>query len=414
MFTTYWSEDPVPLGIEPRPLRPAARPLGAGKAPLPAEAGVLAPFGNDRRNSRMPGALGLGPTAPTHYAVRWSAAIPEEFGPYSLLQSANRIVVLGPSLWRLYDVGGSLLHQVPRNCSCALIHPAWTVFYAGDNFGLIAGYRTGSGEVRFQVRPTFGKEFACNFLAARGNRMIAVSIELLIDVHGPDPERSIIEAFDLGDPAFPKSWNEKGGPHVVMDLIRQSRTLYAAMVPDGVAIATVDRVYVLDLDLNFRRAMTGSFLPTEISTDEEGRIYLQVYAEKRNAVWLITPEGERVYSFVFPASFKKPISPPIVGYDHTVYMVSTEHVLSIALDGKLNWMRPGLGTVAGAAVTADDYLLVSEGSNLSAWDARGRRTVLHTFDGDTLSTAPVLMENGDLVVASQQRLYCLTRAPRPN
>jgi hypothetical protein len=406
------------LSVVPQPLRAPSHPLAAGKAVAPGP-GVLTPFGNDQRNSRIPIELGQGTSDRPGYGLRWSVEIPEPFHPYALLQAANRILVLGPALWRLYDRSGSLIQEIPRSGAATLIHPAWSVFFAADNFGLIDAYRISDGETRFKLGLRFGKEFSRTFIGVRGNRLIALSIEKLIDMHGPNPERSIIEAVDLGDPAFPKSWNEENGPHVVKDLIRQSQIMYAAMAGDNLAIATVDRIYLMDLDLNIHRAMTGSFLPTDISRDEEGRIYLLVYAEKRNALWLVTPEGERVYSFVFPASFTKPISPPIVGYDHTAFIVSTEHVLSIALDGKLNWMRPGLGPVAGATFTPDGFLLVSEGTNLSAWDARGRRTILHTFE-TTLATPPILLENSDLLVASGQRLYCLTRGngrqpvPGPN
>src|SRR5579863_31783 len=84
LFTTYWGDEPVPLTVEPQPLRPAAHPLVLGKAAAGSDAGVLAPFGNAQRNSRLSAPLAMEATNLAGYVLRWSAEIPEPFHPHAL------------------------------------------------------------------------------------------------------------------------------------------------------------------------------------------------------------------------------------------------------------------------------------------------------------------------------------------
>jgi hypothetical protein len=99
-----------------------------------------------------------------------------------------------------------------------------------------------------------------------------------------------------------------------------------------------------------------------------------------------------------------------VGYDHTAYIVTAGRILSVAPDGKLNWMRAASGAIVGAAVSADDLLITSEGNALTAWDAEGQRRVLYEFAGETLATAPAMTPDGDLLVATHTAVYRLARA----
>jgi hypothetical protein len=90
--------------------------------------------------------------------------------------------------------------------------------------------------------------------------------------------------------------------------------------------------------------------------------------------------------------------------------VTGQRILSVAPDGKLNWMRSAAGSIAGAAISADDLLLTAEGNALTAWDAQGQRRVLYEFTGEALATAPALTSDGDLLVATRTALYRLSRA----
>lgn len=404
LFTTSFSDGPVRPPAAPEPIRPAQTPLTAPQAAPPADAEVIRAFVNDERNSRL--ARPVGDQGTWH--VRWKTELPRTLRPSELCTAGDRIVLRGGGLWQLYGANGPELALKPLGKSPVTLDPRHGLLFAADNSGQLVAYRLKDGERAFSLMVGSVGRFEPIFVARRDHRLITTS--KLRDTHpdGPPPEKTMIEVVNLGD--APKSWNQPGGAHPVKDLVRESYRLLTALNGDVITLATEDRVYLLDADLQIRQALAGSFIPFEMSLDEAGRIYLLVQAEGRTALWLLSPRGERWYSFVFPPGVGDVVRPPIVAYDHTAYIVTGERILSVAPDGKLNWMRSAAGSIAGAAISADDVLLTAEGNALTAWDAQGQRRVLYEFVGEALATAPALTSDGDLLVATRTALYRLSRA----
>jgi hypothetical protein len=132
-------------------------------------------------------------------------------------------------------------------------------------------------------------------------------------------------------------------------------------------------------------------------------------------LWLLTQEGERSYAFEFPLGIVPGDTPPVIGFDHTVYLLAGQHLLAVAPDGKLEWSKQTSGPLIGAVAT-QDKLLVAEGNTLSAWTRNGERTVLYTAP-EMFNSSPILTDSGDLLVASRSQLYCLRPddgAPKPS
>src|SRR5439155_16260342 len=141
-----------------------------------------------------------------------------------------------------------------------------------------------------------------------------------------------------------------------------------ALADDVLTLAVPNRIFLANLDLDIRNEFTGDFSPVEIALDEAGNIYITVDVRGRQSLWLVTPQGDMLYSFDLPPGSTLSGHPPVIGYDHTAYLLSGHQILSIAPDGKLNWMRTTEGEIAGAVATYDNLLLVSDGDSLTAWD----------------------------------------------
>jgi outer membrane protein assembly factor BamB len=107
-----------------------------------------------------------------------------------------------------------------------------------------------------------------------------------------------------------------------------------------------------------------------------------------------------------PSGFE-PSAPPVVGFDHTVYLITPHRLVAIDTAGATRWDQSEEGEVAGAGVTPEGNLIVAAGANLFAYDAAGKRTRLFNVPDDVLVTAPVIDEKGNLLVAGRRRLYCL-------
>jgi hypothetical protein len=250
-----------------------------------------------------------------------------------------------------------------------------------------------------------GSAFDRAFMARRGSRFISVSIMMRTDPDLPDPEVSMFEVTDLRDPAFKKSYKDAGGPVEIADLARASSLLLGAMQADTVLLATHDRIFFADLAGELNTALAGTFAPVSMSLDETGRMYLVVESEGRQSLWLLTQAGERLYAFAMPEGHKAS-HPPIIGYDHSVYLLAGGQIICVAPDGNPRWLKSAAGRTGGAVVTADDQLLVSEGNEVAAYGVRGDRRLVHRFE-EQLVTAPIIIDGDRILVASDRRLFCL-------
>jgi hypothetical protein len=403
-FTRYWDDKPVV------PQRPAqaiapAQAIGAGPRAAAGAPDCIRVYVNDERNSRAGGPLGYAPGAP--FTPLWKSDLQPGLYPRAVLAARDRIVVYGGGLWSLFDAGGRLVASKSLSGSEVILDPEHSLLFAANSAGLITGYHIATGAPVFSATLHFGKDYARPFLARRDRLLVTVGIAKDIDSHAPPPEQASVEIIDLGNPAAPKSWDQPGGAVSSHDLIRETRILLTAMVSNAIWMATENRLYRADLSLDLRNEFTGSFSPIEMAMDEESNAYITVELHGRQALWKVTSSGQRAYAFDFPPGVPAPARPPVIAYDHTAYLLSGRQVLSVAPDGKANWTRTAPGQMVGAIATSDDVLVVSENDCVSAWDARGQRKPLYQFQGEQVATPPTLLPGGDLLVATETRLYRL-------
>lgn len=398
-------------GFEQTELTPATREIraaAAAKALPPAApsgaAGYPMAYANESRNSRVSQPLPAG-----DLRVRWRVAVRAEPGPVTVLQQGNRILVRAVD-WQLLDPDGTMLAMGPAGGGPTVLDAAHDLFYRFLPTAYLAGARLSDGRQAFLHSPAFGDSFSRIFMARHGDRLLMASVELALDPHGGrQPSRSILEALDLHEPfdttqlGLLKSATSPGELHI------GSPDLIAAATANSIAAAVPDCIFLAGWDMTVRLALAGTFDPVLMSLDEAGRIYLVVRSGQRFALWLISPEGERLYAADLPESVPQPSGPPIVAWDHTAYLLAGSQVIAVAPDGKLNWLKAASGHLAGGILTADGQLLLVEGDSITAWDHLGQRRVVHAFPGEKLASPPVLASNGDLLVASQNSLFCLSR-----
>jgi len=399
VLSRYW-HGPVKLGVEPRAIHPAEKPAPLGRAAPRADESVLRAFVNDRMNSRLARRLG----GPARFVAAWKAEIPS-LRVSAVLWARDRVALSGFVGWRLFDRDGKPIGGGLPGPSDLSLDPERSVFYVADRAGLLAVRRLRDGEVASHLSFYGAENYKRNFVARRGARLVTLSIETQPNPDQPPPERSMLEVTNLRDPAMERSYDEKDGPVVMADLTRESTLLLIALHDDSIVLATENRVYVVDLATEIKQVLTGSFRPVALSLDETGRIYMVVRSEDQLFLWSLTQAGERLYSFTLPPGVR-PGHPPVIGYDHTVYLASGTSILAVAQDGKLSWSRTTKAYIGGATVTADDQLLVSEGGEIAAYNASGERRVVANIP-DAAATPPVLTDRGELLVASSDTLFCL-------
>jgi hypothetical protein len=364
----------------------------------------LRAFVNAQLNSRIPYPLGI-----DDWRIGWQQDIFAGLYPSYVLESNNRILVHGLDRWQLFADDGKSIATGRIGQSSVFIDSAHPLFYLSDENGYIAARRLSDGGEEFVFHAYFGNDFRRSLLERKERRMLIVSIERPTDPHGRlTPNLSVIEVQDLGAPLNINADHILVSAKRQTNLMRDTINLQAALRGETLVLATDQRVYFADLDLKIDSVLQGEFTPLAMSLDEASRVYLLAQTKTEIELWLVTNDGKRLMSYVLPQDMRINPAPPIVGYNHRIYILGADRVLAISRNGSLAWVKSLKITHSSAVVTADDQLLVSDGNELIAFDEAGKRRVLHTFTDDVLTTPPVLTSSGEILVASERRLYSLS------
>ncbi len=400
------NQDPASSGERaPKAIREANSSAPLPKATPPQDGPAYPrPFVNAQSNARLSTALPAG-----LWEARWQAPL-DPFFPYAfVLQAGNRIMLQGPGRWQLFDLRGTSLAIDNFGDSDIVLDAERSLAYLADRFGRGLAVQLMDAVPAFIFSLEGTGDYRRTFLDRQGDRMVAASFKRPTNPHDPVPPRiSVVEIYDLGNPP-------RVTEGVLLSAVRRAvlyyevETLLAAVQNGTLVLALPNRIVRTDLDLTIQDEFEGPFTPLAMSLDETGRAYLVVRIEEeeggvRHALWVVTPEGDRVIDVEVPEAA---YGPPVVGYDHRVYLAAGDSIRAFEADGEARWTRYAGGPVAGAVVTADDRLLVAAGGLLAAYDAAGERTVLFNLEGDRWTTPPVLTERNRIFVASEQHLYCL-------
>ncbi len=395
----------IPL-VESRPIAAAATPIRAGgpiavpKAAPRSGSACTRAFCNEELNSRL-----TGDAAAAKWTVRWQTPLNPKVPPSYISSAGDRILIEGGGQWQLFDTSGKPIASARIKSGQPVMDPAHSLVYAVDQDGALSAYRFADGQRAYTTSLSYGDTFWRTYLARSGNRLVAVGVEVEAYPHRPaPPNKSVIDIRELADPL---RVDPNGALLSVRSPgnLRTTTSMFAvAMHGDTLAFAVPNRVYFGDLNFKINGAFEDSFDPIMLSLDEDGRIYLLVKRGQQQSLWVLTPQGQRVLAYDIPAQFGLPSVPPIVGYNHEVFLMGAGGILAIHPDGRLAWQQP---TGGFAAVSANDELVVASGNTLAAFNSNGTRRVLWG-SGDPLRTPPATMEGGDILVASVNRLYRLT------
>ncbi len=398
-------EEPKPVNVHAVAIRPATAPV------LPkaqAQPDYPMAFGNPEQNSRLPGAL-----APGAWAVRWQASLDGSAAPNQVVQAANRVLTEGGGVWQLFDAGGGAVAHGRYNGSHVVLDAAHGLFYFIDKDNFLTALHMSDAKKLFMTSPSFGDNYVRPFITRRNNRFVMAGVEMAGAPHRPTPPNaSVIEFDDLG----PELQTDETGLLFSLTatgkLLVRTTKLAVAMHGDTVVFAVPNRVYISSSDMKPRAAFDGDFEPFNLSLDEAGRIYLVAMEHGRRELSILNADGGLVGSYSLKPELEQLIAPPIVGYDHRVFLVSASSAVALDASGKQLWEANIGGRAAGATVTADGHLLVSAGPDVIAFDVHGKRTIVHSFAGESLTTAPVITAKEELLVASRGHVYCLRVAGR--
>jgi hypothetical protein len=357
--------------------------------------------------------------------VRWKVALDGYLAPHAVIQEGDRILIYGPRSYdlgfQLYDLEGKLRGQgaYPSRDPSGSTRPvvmdaAHQLVYLTDQYNRLIAHRMSDGKEEWNLGlDSLGGLWVRPFFARRGQRFVVLGLdksEVLPDRIQAPPNQALLSQIDLSPT------NQLTPDHAVLNVAALAK-LYvnrgatvAAMHDDELVFAVPGRLYLASSDLRARVALEGEFVPEALTLDERGWMYLVVSTSGGRALWVVAPDGKRTIAESLDAPEALPTTtPPIVGYDHTVYLQTSQTLSARDASGRVLWHKRMSARVAGAGVSTDDRLVAAVGSELLAVGTKGDAARLATPGPGDLVTAPVMSAAGEIFVASSDTLYCVSR-----
>ena len=360
-------------------------------------------FANDQRNSRVNVSLGK-----TRWEIAWKAELPARAPSSLLLRRGDRLLVGGSSEWYLYDVSGRYLATGELAPGGVTIDLNRGVFYLMNAMGYLAARNLADGSLKFLMEVDYGNNFMHPFVLPYSHFLLSTGIERQRNPHGSTPQTSNLQLMDLGEHPEVDSGQILRSFRTLRTIRRKTKAIDAAANLTTLVISTDDGVYFSSTELKLQKTLSGSFEPMAMSLDEMGNVYMIAHRSHRGHALLgITPGGELFCDVELPGSFGSTIVPPIVGFDHTLYVLFADRIQALQLDGALLWNVHAGGEIAGAVIMPDGNLLVSAGNLLLKYDHKGERTILATFPGEALCSQPLPGAGEEVFVATEGNLYKL-------
>jgi hypothetical protein len=392
------------------PIRPYPWDGEIKRADVPAEGpGVLCRYVNAQHNSRLP--LRLPDAA---WRNTWKAELFPGVSSEFVLQRGEHSVVLGGGLYQPVNgegIAGDAGNALPSDFEIDITNECMLI--PNRTYGVSAVEMAG-GSTAFVIQPHPPIGYGRSFLSRQGDRFFVASVELPRDPHLKyQPTKTVVELHNLEDTSRVDDLGRLIDPTQQSAALFESVDSQVALSATGIVVAIPNEIYMSDMGLNWFRMLKGEFKPVAMSLDELGRIHLIAQVGEARHLRIITPDGEQLVDARLPAPLDQADTPPIIGYDHRVYLVTPQHIAAFDTRGSMIWLRPALKKFGGATITAGDKLLGSDGGDVIYFGPTGQRVaVVHldldeeAEDEESLSTPPILTKSGRLLVASGTHLYC--------
>lgn len=405
-FRKVGSESPI-VGDAEVEIRRASSPPAFSDTPLPTGefAGVTrCRYINQELNSRTGNRIGSG-----KWFLRHEARVDANLHPAYITNHADRILIQGEGPWQLFDIQGKSIAKGYSHNSDVYLSPETGVFIYSNDTGMVAAHDLETGRLKFVVSLYFGDSFYRTFLSLNGDRLLAVSIEQEIDQDNEEkPYRSMIERRRVDQPLVIDGDRVLRSTKGTGTLVQESLKAMSAATDGYLVTATDGRINVFRDDLTLAASLVGSLDPVGLSLGGNEIIYVVIADGDAYKLRAINFKGERLFSTLLPPKMQYQNCPPIVSYDSNIYLLAGNHLLALNKTGHGRWEYRSPYDIAGAVVTPENELLVASGPEVGIFDAAGNFRLLYKLENEVLRTPPAILPNGDVIVASDSRLYCLS------
>jgi len=335
-----------------------------------------------------------------------------DFNPRYILYIPNSVYIRGDMLWMLLDSkGNDISTSVGGSGERAYISHETKTLIQSEPGGKISIRTLSNGESTATFNAKFGSSMAHALIYTLGEKVFFAGSKLPVPGVQSDSQDlfSILERADI--PSGDKSSRDllledeiKSKPKPVLF---DSPHICAVGFEDNVIVAEENRILFFDTSLQVVNLIKGEFKPVALSVDEMCRMHMIVSVEGKSELWIVNREGGKECTIPLFKPFDKVEIPPIIGFDHTVYLITQNHILAACPDGRILWELPAKDIIKGAVITQDGKLLVTEGGEVAFYSLGGDRETLFKLEDEVICTPPVLSSDGKISFASEKNLYSI-------
>lgn len=415
MNTVFYRDDvekPISLSVPPVKVK-ASGDIWAPtpQSPDPAHGFYSRPYANAMHNSRIPYPAGEG-----FRKILWEANLDASSRPRFVLNGGGCLLVQKDFAWELLDDQGSHIMQGGSGTGDIFLDAEDSLFYTTDQDGLVVARTLSDGKEAYAFFPMFGSGYVRTILAREKRNVWVIGVEIPQVSHSASrpAEYTVMEIQDLSESLKKDEDGILMSNQRVATLITRPVPLLTAMTGRKLILGAPDHVYTADEHLNVTGDIEFVGTPEAMSVDEEGRIYLVAQTEDEDKVavrvlMVLSPDGSEVMRTRLSNHSATIIAPPIVGYDHTTYLLQDDTIVAVGVDGRTRWKTFAGGRIVGGVAMADSKLLVSADSIIASYGANGEREVQFALEGERWATPPIVTATGRLIAASDKKLYCLVK-----
>ncbi len=362
------------------------------------------PFANEMLNSRIPVKV-----SGKVLEIKWKIPL-DPFFPASFILTANdNYIAFGSGRWQLIDAGGKSVAAEFLGNSDIIFDAHHGLFYYADRFGQIAAVELSSHETLYTIQVNGLEDVERKFIYRNNGSFLLADNIVNKNPHNPSPNRFLLlESYSIDDPPLVEDGSLTSYKELNQTYFSSGNSAAAAN-KDTFVCAINNKIIISGTDLIFKSELDGEFTPVTLSLDESGRIYMTVInSENKLALWVVSSEGKLLIDTPIPVENQLNSIPPIIAYNHSIFLVFSDRVFSYSEDGNLRWQSFTSGETGGAVVTSDNKLLLTEGEYIMQLDESGERQFIFQFPGEKLTTPPVVNINNEIIAATESSIYLLS------
>jgi hypothetical protein len=383
----------------------AAQPFRPGHKSVREIAPVASPdyvrvLGSPAQNSRTSASPRSGA-----WHARWESPIPSASS--AILMAGNRIVAQRGGGWTLFDLGGKQIAAGLCGRSVLTLDPSAGFFMAVAGGNFLEAIGLDKGDVRFKVPLGYNESFAWPLLLRFGKRIVAAGFEQrMLSPHGESPARSLFQVIEVGSPLKLNPYKMLLSVNLQQDLIFKESNMVPVASGEILWAAMPNLLIRTSAAQTIDGAWSDSFQPVAAAADEAGWLYLIVTTDRGRELWIVTPDGQRQVRKPLPPPYAESKIPPAIGYDHRVFLRTSQSVAAFSPEGDRLWEAQIPGSIAGLSVTPDGRLIVAAGAAIYQVDGNGKTLPLAPLSAPA-TTAPVVTPSGEILVGTETGVLCL-------